>query len=123
MVLSSLAEKDYIGSKACVGDYLSYSSFDLTDVRLIKFSQITFFLDWCLDYAPMKCEMWKADGQCQLSDRRVQGMIRKLCMETCNYCGELLPSFSLIYQVWIYLILISNYCFVIYFSRISFVSI
>ena len=87
-----------------MGDNLSYSSFDFTEVRLIKFPEITFFLDWCLDYAPMKCEMWKADGQCQLSDRRVQGMIRKLCMETCNYCGELLPSFSLsvmIYQVWI----------------------
>ena len=51
------------------------------------------FSDWCLDYESRKCENWKDEGLCQSSIRsRVQVMIRRLCMETCNYCGKFLPS-------------------------------
>lgn len=68
---------------------------DLTEVLLIKFPLTMFFSDWCLDYESRKCEKWKDDGLCQSPIRsRVQLMIRRLCMETCNYCGKFLPSLS-----------------------------
>lgn len=73
---------------------LTHSSY-LTKVPLIKFPLTIFFSDWCLDYESRKCEKWKDDGLCQSPIRsRVQLMIRRLCMETCNYCGKFLHSLS-----------------------------
>ncbi|XP_020617587.1 uncharacterized protein LOC110055534 [Orbicella faveolata] len=48
--------------------------------------------DWCLDYESRKCEKWKAGGQCRSPFRRVQVMIRRLCMETCNFCEPPSPE-------------------------------
>lgn len=45
-------------------------------------------LDWCQDLNT-KCKAWKSRGLCTSLSRRAQRMMRKLCPETCNFCGKL----------------------------------
>ena len=50
---------------------------------------LNYFLEWCQNYESKRCNLWKSSGLCKSRSPRVKNMMRKLCYETCNFCGTL----------------------------------